>query len=148
VTVKSPRPVLWLATHTHLHTAVVDEQASPLLSALAQQDVDTAMQRGPAGLVCEEGQEVRTEGRCLGASVTFALGRKEAGMVPTGSGNRLALVSQAADHILVEPPGSRDWRHFLEHLEAFPTGRHQSGCAQALPTLPGEPCPTPVEARP
>lgn len=55
-----------------------------MLPVLAQQDVDTLVQRGPVGLVREEGQEVGSERWRLGAGVTFTLGRKEAWMVPLG----------------------------------------------------------------
>lgn len=58
-----------------------EERGSPVLPALAQQDVDTLVQRGPVGLVCEESQEVGSERWHLGARVTFALGREEAWMV-------------------------------------------------------------------
>lgn len=59
-------------------------RGSPVLPVLAQQDVDTLVQRGPVGLVREEGQKVGSERWRLGAGVTFTLGRKEAWMVPLG----------------------------------------------------------------
>lgn len=58
--------------------------ASPLLSVLAQQDADALVQRGPVGLVREEGQQVWSERWHLGARMTFTLGRKEAGDGPAG----------------------------------------------------------------
>lgn len=42
------------------------------------------MQRGPAGLVCEESQEVGAEGQHLGTYVAFALEKKEARMISIG----------------------------------------------------------------
>lgn len=42
------------------------------------------MQRGPAGLVCEEGQEVGAEGEYLGTYVAFALEKKEARVISIG----------------------------------------------------------------
>lgn len=53
-------------------------EGSPVLPVLAQQDADALVQRGPIGLVREEGQEVGPERGHLGAGLTFALGRKEA----------------------------------------------------------------------
>lgn len=49
-----------------------------MLPVLAQQDTDALVQRGPVGLMCEEGQEIGPEGGHLGTGLTFALGRKEA----------------------------------------------------------------------
>lgn len=49
-----------------------------MLPVLAQQDPDALVQRGPIGLVREEGQEVGPERGHLGAGLTFALGKKEA----------------------------------------------------------------------
>lgn len=43
------------------------------------------MQRGPAGLVRQEGQEVGAEGEHLGTYMTFALERKEARVISIGS---------------------------------------------------------------
>lgn len=56
---------------------------SPLLPAPAQQDADTLVQGGPAGLVCEQGQQVGPERRHLGARVAFALGRRKPGLAST-----------------------------------------------------------------
>lgn len=42
------------------------------------------MQSGPAGLVCEEGQEVGAEGEHLGTYVAFALERREARVISIG----------------------------------------------------------------
>ena len=42
------------------------------------------MQGGPAGLVCEQGQQVGTERWHLGARVAFALGQRKPGLVSTG----------------------------------------------------------------
>lgn len=44
------------------------------------------MQRGPAGLVCEEGQEVGAEREHLGTYVAFALERKKARVISIGPG--------------------------------------------------------------
>lgn len=61
------------------------EGCSPLLPVLAQQDADTLMQCGPAGLVSEQGQQVGSERWHLGARMTFALGRKHTRDGPCGA---------------------------------------------------------------
>lgn len=81
-------------------------RASPLLPALAQQDADALVQRGPAGLVCEEGQEVGAEGRYLGTCRTLALGKKDEMMVPTG------LRPAVGSDQLRKPPRNRHKGHF------------------------------------
>lgn len=74
--------------------------ASPLLSVLAQQDADALVQRGPVGLVREEGQQVRSERWHLGAEMTFTLGKKAAWDGPVGS---RALRAGSGDEALPEP---------------------------------------------
>lgn len=99
---------------------------SPLLPAPAQQDADTLVQGGPAGLVCEQGQQVGPERWHLGARVAFALVWRKFGWPPPGCP---ALVSGAGGQSRQPVGGSTGQR------EAVTSGQGLSQASGSLRRL-------------